>query len=63
MNEKQGSIWQQFEVIASYTALNLSLKLTQQKLQKKKLQATLKQRTWCGKLRPRYIVSCTINCM
>ena len=35
MNDKWGSIWQQFEVIASFTALNALLKLTQQKLQKK----------------------------
>ena len=35
MKEKRGSIWRQFEVIASYTALNPLLKLTQQKLQKK----------------------------
>ena len=35
MNDKWGSIWWRFEVIASYTALNPLLKLTQQKLQKK----------------------------
>lgn len=36
MNEKRGSIWRRFEVIASYTALNPLLKLTWQKQQKKK---------------------------
>ena len=53
MNEKRGSIWRRFEVIASYTALNPLLKLTQQKL----------QCTLCGKLHPKYLVSGTINCM
>ena len=31
MIDKWGSIWQQFEVIVSYTALNPLLKLTWQK--------------------------------
>ena len=35
MIDKWGSIWQQFEVIVSYTALNPLLKLTWQKQQKK----------------------------
>ena len=61
-NDQWGSVRQRFEVIASYTASNPSLKLTRQKRQKKKkLQVTLKQRTWHGRLRPRYIVSGVIS--
>ena len=65
-NDKWGSIRRRFEVIASYTALNPSLKLTWQKGQKKqanqkKPQVTLKQRSWHGELRSRYIVSGAIN--
>ena len=63
MNEKRGSIWRRFEVIASYTALNPLLKLTQQKLPKKNCRQCSSNAHGVEKLRPKYLVSGTINCM
>ena len=63
MNDKWGSIWRRFEVIASYTALNPSLKLTQQKLPKKNCRQCSSNAHGVEKLHPKYLVSGTINCM